>query len=175
MTEVFDTREQTSAEAQAEAQYSSICGMLDAYELDWDRLEELRGMKADHEADMAEAIDPKPFNVAHPDEAEELETLEAEAGESTDQDDAQQQISEDPLSVEVRSGWTQPYSEQLAAEEFRILLCTGGPAVQIRGELDDNGTPSRAWLEYQDWGTPWTQYFGADNARLVTYAQHFFG
>jgi len=170
----MNTKTDNRAEEQAQAQYSSICGMLDAYECDWDRLEELRDMKADHESDMAEAIDPKPFNVAHPDEAEELETLEAEAGDCTDQDDAQQRISEDPLSVEVRSGWTQAFSEQLAAEEFRILLCSGGPAVQIRGELDDNGTPSRAWLEYQDWGTPWTQYFGADNARLVAYAQHFF-
>jgi hypothetical protein len=171
----MNTKTDNRAEEQAQAQYNSICAMLDAYECDWDRLEELRDMKADHEADMAEAIDPKPFNVAHPDEAEELETLEAEAGDCTDQDDAQQRISEDPLSVEVRSDWVSPHEEKMTPGEFRILLCTGGPAVQICGELDDYGTPSRAWLEYQDWGTPWTQYFGADNARLVAYAQHFFG
>lgn len=163
---------ESHAQEQAQAQYSSICGMLDAYELDWDRLQDLRDMKADHEADMRDTVDPKPFNVAHPDEADELEVLEADAGDCTDQDDAQQRISEDPLSVEVRSDW-ETQGAELTPSEFRILLCTGGPAVQIRGELDDNGSPRRAWLEYQDWGTPWTQHFGADPARLVTYAQHF--
>jgi hypothetical protein len=141
MTDTFDTKEQTAAEAQAQAQYESICSMLDALEIDYDRLEELKDMKADHEADMRDTLDPKPFDVVHPDEAEELEQLQADAGECTDEDEARERISEDPLSVEVRSGWTQQYSEQLAAEEFRILLCTGGPAVQIRGELDDQGVP----------------------------------
>jgi hypothetical protein len=54
-----------------------------------------------------------------------------------------------------------------------ILLCTGGPAVRIVGELD-RGTPCRAWLEYQDWGTPWTQYFGAKSDTLCEYAANFF-
>lgn len=163
------------AQEQAEAQYNSVCAMLDAYELDWDRLEELRDMQADHEAGMIDELDPKPFNVAHPNEALEIEVLEADAGDCTDQDDAQQRISEDPLSVEVRSDWVSRYDEKMTPGEFRILLCTGGPAVQVRGELDDNGTPCRAWLEYQDWGTPWTQYFGAEQSRLLAYAQHFFG
>lgn len=173
MTEIFDTKEQTAAEAQAEAQYQSLCSMLDAVDVDYDRLEELRDMKADHEADMIDTLDPKPFNVAHPDEAEELETLQADAGDCTDEDDARQSISEDPLEVTVRSGWVTP-GEEMTADDFAILLCTGGPAVRIRGELDNNGTPCRAWMEYQDWGTSWTQYFGAEHSRLLAYAQHFF-
>lgn len=162
------------AREQAEAQYDSICRMLDAYELDWDRLEELREMKADHEAEMRDELDPKPFNVAHPDEADELEMLEADAGDCEDQDDAQERISEDPLEVSVRSDWQTPH-EDLEVTQFRILLCTGGPAVQIVGELDEHKTPCRAWMEYQDWGTPWTEYVGAQSSRLVAYAQHFFG
>jgi hypothetical protein len=98
--------------------------------------------------------------------------LQAQAGDCADEDDARQRIDEDPLSVEVRSDWSAP-GESLEATEFRILLCTGGPAVQIRGELD-RGEPVRAWLEYQDWGTPWTRYFGAESTVLCRYAGNFF-
>jgi hypothetical protein len=72
------------------------------------------------------------------------------------------------------------------AEEFNILLATGGPAVRIVGELDQ-GEPSRAWLEVQDWFTPWTEYVGttsksdpgmlenqASQDVLLTYARQFY-
>lgn len=57
-------------------------------------------------------------------------------------------------------------------EEFRILLSTGGPALQIRGELN-HGEPSRCWLEHQDWGTPWTRFFDADRETLMWFAGLF--
>src|SRR5690606_36741655 len=57
----------------------------------------------------------------------------------------------------VRSGWTQPGAE-MEAEEYRILLCTGGPAVQIVGDLNRYNEPESARLQYQDWFTPWTDY-----------------
>jgi len=160
MTDTFDTKEQTAAEAQAQAQYESICSMLDAVEVDYDRLEELK-----------DSMGGEDWTI---DEAEELEMLQADAGECTDEDDARERLNEDPLEVTVRSGWVSPGTE-MTADEFQILLCTGGPAVRIMGELDQYGTPCRAWMEYQDWGTPWTQYFGAEQKRLLAYAQHFFG
>lgn len=49
---------------------------------------------------------------------------------------AQTSIDEDPLSVEVRGDWHVPGGEGAKPSEFMILLCTGGPAVRIRGELD---------------------------------------
>lgn len=57
-----------------------------------------------------------------------------------------------------------------------ILLCTGGPAVRIKGELSDN-EPTRAWLEVQDWFKPWTEYFEAGLSEvLLTYSQQvYFG
>lgn len=177
MTEVFDTKEQTAAEAQAQAQYESICSMLDAVDVDYDRLEELKDTRDGFVLgldDGTEVPSPALWAEQNPDEAEELETLEADAGDCTDEEDARQRISEDPLSVEVRSGWVRQ-GEEMTADDFAILLCTGGPAVRIRGELDNDGTPCRAWIEYQDWGTPWTQYFGAEQKRLIAYAQHFFG
>ena len=90
-------------------------------------------------------------------------------------DAASEAISEDPLSVEVRSGWT-TLGNDLEPEEYAILLCTGGPAVRIRGELDSDGNPCRAWIEYQDWGTPWREYHdGHDAPALLAYAGHFLG
>ena len=152
-------RTENHAEEQAAAQYSSIVDMLASVECDYDRLQELR--------DSAEALED-----LTDEEREELAELEAAAGDCTDEEDARQRIQEDPLSVEVRSDWASP-GEELTAGEFQILLCTGGPAVRIMGELD-GGTPCRAWLEYQDWGTSWTQYFEARSETLCQYASHFF-
>jgi hypothetical protein len=185
------TKTDNHAEEQAQAQYQSICAMLDAVEVDYERLQELRDEREElssavteaeniHEAEEnAQSLDA--FKAAlealaqwDEENAEDLNTLEHEAGDCEDEDDARQRISEDPLEVTVRSGWVS-MGEEMEADEFQILLCTGGPAVRIMGELDHHGTPCRAWMEYQDWGTPWTQYFGAEHARLIAYAQHFFG
>ena len=105
-----------------------------------------------------------------PDQHEELQTLESEAGDAEDEDDARQRIYEDPLSVEYRSGWS-PDPRELESEEFCVLLCTGGPAVRIVGELGDRGSIHRARLEYQDWFTPWTNYDDADSATLIAYCE----
>jgi hypothetical protein len=74
--------------------------------------------------------------------------------------DAEQAIHEDHLSVEVRSDWYLPtaYEEIGKPAEYRILFCTGGPAVQIRGRLSEHGEPETAHLEVQDWFTPWTKF-----------------
>ena len=157
------------ARDQAAAQFASICEMIAASEMDWDRLEELRELRADHEADMADETDPKPWAIAYPDEAEELAELEEIAGDCEDLEDAMRRIYEDPLSVDFRSGWTS-CGDDMQPEEFQILLCTGGPAVRILGELGFDGEPCRAWLEFQDWGTPWTQYF-CDSEPLIAFAR----
>lgn len=151
----------TNAQSQAQAQFDSIKSLIDALSLDWDRLEELRELNAGKYDAISNA------------ELVELLELEEIAQNFTGPDDVERAIDEHPLSVEVRSGWTTP-GEELKAEEFCILLCTGGPAVRIIGELDYCGEPVRAWIEYQDWGTPWTQFFGADQSVLVSYAGRFF-
>jgi hypothetical protein len=145
------------AQDQAAAQYESIVQMLAALTCDYDRLEELRDLEEGNHLDKGEL--------------EELAQLEDEAGDCTDQDDALQRIMDDPLEVQVRSDWTTP-GEELEANEFMILLCTGGPAVRIVGELN-RGEPCRAWMEYQDWGTPWTRYCGASSDTLCQYASNF--
>lgn len=108
------------------------------------------------------------------DYGEELADLIKDAGDCESEEDARERIQEDPLSVQVRSCWCSP-GEEMKACEFEILLCTGGPAVRIRGELDQFNEPYRAWLEYQDWGTPWQRYFDEDTGcALVEYASHFY-
>ncbi len=92
-----------------------------------------------------------------------------------DEEEARQAIQEDPLSAEVRSGWANS-PEEMEAEEFTILLCTGGPACRIIGELDRN-EPDRARIEYQDWFTPWVELVditSAERGALLTYAQQFY-
>jgi hypothetical protein len=93
--------------------------------------------------------------------------------DDNEQEEARDAIESDPLSVQVRSGWYTPTSEAPEAEEFQILLCTGGPAVRIVGELSSN-QPDRAWLEFQDWFTPWTRFHDVDKDVLLTYARCFY-
>jgi hypothetical protein len=183
-----ETKERDLQEIGAAA-YSSILDMVNALECDWDRLAELREERAalvpdqtarPQEGDLADLMAWDAEN------GEELAELIALAGEAESREDAEQRIQEDPLSLEVRSGWTS-LGEPLEAEEFNILLATGGPAVRIVGELDQHGEPSRAWLEVQDWFTPWTEYRGTpskndpgalDNVPsqdvLLTYARQFY-
>jgi hypothetical protein len=136
---------------------ASICEMVAALECDYDRLEYLTDAGA-----------------LCADKATELRELKEAAGECTSREEAEQRIQEDALSVEVREDWHEPgYRDKDPATEFKILLSTGGPATRIIGELD-NGEPSRAWLEVQDWGTPWTQYFDISQDTLLAYARCFY-
>lgn len=84
-------------------------------------------------------------------------------------------LQDHPLEITVRSGWSAP-GEMLTAAEYCILLCTGGPAVRIVGELDSMGEPTTAELEHQDWFTPWTrcQLNAVQAETLLTYAQYFY-
>ena len=96
-------------------------------------------------------------------------------GEYHDTDKAQEAIHENALSVEVRSAW-EFIGATLDPAEYSILLCTGGPAVRIVGDLGQYGEPDSARLQYQDWGTPWTEYItiGTDHTALLAYAGTFY-
>ena len=99
-----------------------------------------------------------------------------ENGEEIDGQNPEERIREDPLSVEVRSGWEQSAAD-LRAVEYMILLCTGGPAARIIGKLDEYGQPETAQIEYQDWFTPWVSYAdisSEEDEGLLTYARQFY-
>lgn len=86
---------------------------------------------------------------------------------AVDHESAECAIRENALSVEVRSGWYDPNGHDQTLQdkpfEYRILLCTGGPAVQIRGELSQHGEPITAHLEVQDWLIPWAMFYPKTN------------
>lgn len=70
-------------------------------------------------------------------------------------------MRESALSVEVRSPWYGIDQIEIPPpSEFRIVLSMGGPALQLRGELDAYGEPKRysLRLEWQDWDTRWTEF-----------------
>jgi len=101
---------------------------------------------------------------------------EEEREQYHDQDSARQAIEEDPLSVQLRSGWYSP-GEESGAEEYEILLCTGGPACRITGDLGNFSQPDRARIEYQDWFTPWIELVditSEEREALLTYARVFY-
>src|SRR3990167_6915642 len=66
-------------------------------------------------------------------------------------------------------------ADQMDMEELEILLCTGGPAVRIIGDLI-NGQPDCPVLQYQSWGTPWTTYPTTmdEYETLLTYCERFY-
>src|SRR3990167_4675473 len=79
-------------------------------------------------------------------------------GDERNEDTARQRIQEDPFAIGVRSDWHIPGDMDNKPTEYKILLCTGGPAVRIIGTLDEYGQPETAEIEYQDWFTPWVRY-----------------
>ena len=105
-----------------------------------------------------------------------LELVKAlEDGEEVDGQDAREAITDDALSVAVRSDWHTP-GESREEAEYTILLCTGGPAVRITGTLATFSEPDSASIEYQDWFTAWQPLYTTveEDAALLTYAQQFY-
>jgi hypothetical protein len=165
---------------QAAAQAASVADMVAALNCDFDRLQELRDERDDltSAAEDPESNDEQAEAVAalaawDDENAAELNDLEHTAGDCADQDDARARIQEDALSVEVRSAWDVVGGDTTAAE-FRIVLCTGGPHVEIMGELDQHQQPCRAWMQYQDWGTPMAQFFSVEQSTLLEYCSQFY-
>jgi len=91
-----------------------------------------------------------------------------------DEESARQVIEEDALDIEVSSGYHPP-GESPKPDKYTILLCTGGPAVRIRGKLDEYSQPETAEIECQDWFTCWESCDIDDpDDALLTYAQQFY-
>lgn len=160
-----NTEEKDHAVENATSWLETIIEQANALTMDWDRYEELKDM------------DPEDMDDDEKEELAELtETATLEGELFTDADAVRERIEEGPLSVQVRSGWYSPGAEPEKPEEFEILLTTGGPALRIIGELDEYGQPERPRLQYQDWGTPWTEYIvtGSDRESLEAWCGCFY-
>jgi len=85
----------------------------------------------------------KAFHEALLDSDEDCEALEEEARTLA-------------LSLEVRSDW-HSVGDNLEPTQGRLLITTGGPALQVLLDIDDNeGSDPR--LQIADWGRNWTDY-----------------
>jgi hypothetical protein len=174
----------THSADQAIAQVQSIISMVRALNRETAAEDYVAGLPADEVQSLAgelSLIEPEDTNP--PLDALRERILAGLLDESIDDDDAgfqfnadtaREAIQEDAGEVTMRSNWVSSVAEMEPAE-FQILLCTGGPAVRIRGELH-RGEPSRAWVEHQDWGTPWTELVAPpiEQDTLLTYCQQFY-
>lgn len=130
---------------------------------------------------MKKRIEPKETNHALEQAKAQMESIlemvrALDTNDDNAREDAMQVIQEDALSVEVRSDWHEP-DQDSKPTEFQILLCTGGPAVRLIGDLTEHNEPDNVHMEYQDWGTPWTPYYPPtekERDAMLTYAQQFY-
>lgn len=150
------TEETDHARQNANGWAETIDEYIAALDMDWDRYDEL-----------------KESEELTKEEAEELEELKGIAGEFESQEDVLERIYESPLEISVRTSWHLPGSDE-KPDEFMILLSTGGPALRIVGDLDEHGQPSRPRLQYQGWGTPWTETFDVDIDNLQRFCKCFY-
>ena len=165
-----DTDRSSHAEENARAWAASIVAMVTRYEHST-RCTEARPDCTALPGDVRDALDLDRDRDATAEEWQDYH----------DEDDAEQRISESVVDVQYRGDW-HTHGKNLDRDrdvEFSILLTTGGPALRIRGELDTNGyrqgEPRRAWLEHQDWGTPWTPLAEGrpPEGTLLAFASHF--
>jgi hypothetical protein len=150
------------AREQAEVQCASIAEMVT-------RLQHARSCRADDCAKHA----PLRF---YPERAATADEIHGAIEEYHDEDDARAAITDDVLSVEVRTDWHVVGAVEAAKPtHYKILLCWGGPAVQIVGSLDEHNQPDSSVLQYQDWFTPWIDCIltDAEEQTLIAYAQEF--
>lgn len=163
-----DTKDAVSnSEKQALAQYESIANMIAAYDF----------AENHTKVDLTDEDEVAELDEEDRDELNRLlEETDFSAEDLSDPDTIRERIEEDPLSVEVRSDWYTPCDKDgQKPSEYKILLCTGGPAVRIIGELNEHGEPDSARLQHQDWFTPWTEVInGVAQSDLIRYASFFY-
>ena len=105
---------------------------------------------------------------------DQLDRLKAACHDSDETyETIRQEIQESPLQLAVRSEWAS-LGEHLEPSELCILLSTGGPALRIVGTLGRFNCPEDCRLEYQDWGTPWTEYRAIGSDVLDAWAAQFY-
>ena len=163
----MDAKEAERAKDQARSQLETIVDMVK-------RLEHCQGCKGGQDCDLTSAGIYAGLNLYY---KEGDKATEEEREKYHNEEDARQHIQENPLSVEVRTDWHQPGAEDDKPTVYTILLCTGGPACRIIGDLDEYAQPDTAHLEYQDWFTPWEEYHQLNDEEeetLLSYARQFY-
>ena len=153
-----EEEDRNRAREQAQAQAEGILELVAAYEI----ATKWNDMDLEERIEACKTADLSIFAARHDDSP-------------IDEDDAQTRIDEDPLSVEVREGWHTPGNSE-GPDEFMILLCTGGPACRLLGNLSEYHEPESVKVQYQDWFTPWEEYpiDSEIEEKILTYCRQFY-
>lgn len=161
MTLAAETDKLANAKAQGQAQFDSIREMVTP---DWETMAKAEGWTLSARNGRFVDSDGNYYDGPVPD-GDWADLCNMEGIEESDEarEERETRIQEDVLSVEVRSGWYVPGARDADTKpaEYRILLCTGGPAVQIVGDLSEHGEPETAVMQVQDWFLPWTDFYPA--------------
>jgi len=104
-----------------------------------------------------------------------VELMERYEKAGDDDDALLREIWDTPLEVGFRAtGWTsfdRTYANGLEPDEYRIVLVTGGPAVQITGDYEAGRGVVNARIQHQNWFEPWADLDGSkDNDALYQFA-----
>ena len=140
--------------ARAEARYQKL--LAENSTCDWDYADKLDSAIEELEA-AREAMDEFPKEMA----------------EFQSEDDLREAIDTNALSIEFRSGWSSD-REDLEPEEVRVVLCTGGPHVEIVADFDSRTGVSSPRVLYRDWGTS-GELFDFDHSDVVAYLDMIVG
>lgn len=106
-----------------------------------------------------------------------MDRLDNVGDDASAHDGIREEIQQQPLSIMVRDGWRMPgqIHNDEGPEEYEILLSTGGPALRIYGQLDRGQPDEWPRLQWQDWGTPWTDYpIGEEREFVRAFADQFY-
>lgn len=93
-----------------------------------------------------------------------------------DEERAREAIEQGHYGIELRGGWYAPGGrDEDGAQEYCVTLGGGGPAMRIVGELED-GSPSTARYQFQDWFKPWTdaELSEKESAILLQWVGHLY-
>jgi len=152
------TKEENRAKDQAKAQAEAITTWHAAFLFCDSEGQDISALPADVQSFLKEEMDWDPEEPEHESICDAIREM----------------VLQDALSAQVRTEW-HSLGDNPELGQYKLLLCTGGPAVQIRGELC-NGEPEHAYLEFQDWFTPWEPYEDTteeQDAALLWYAEQF--
>ena len=92
-----------------------------------------------------------------------------EAAHSADDEETEHDLGQE-LNEELLSVRQMTHGMVDQGDTWELLLSTGGPASRVVVTVDEDGEPTAAVFEFQDWGMPWTPAPEQDGDLLTRWA-----
>lgn len=136
---------------------ATITSLVAACTADFDRIDEIKDERDEwlesNPGSFLHLNDPRNggrWAMACPDEADELAELLEQVGSYESREEVEREMREMPLCIEVRSGWSHPTGD-LTPAEYKIVLSSGGPHCELRGDLDNGSAHGPVRVLYSGW------------------------